>query len=116
MSFELLKPKIQKVKTTQSNLHCVSSKPVHEDLIVVSKQDADEKFQLVKITCQQRLTTSLYERGHGKKYLNGSATRKAHDIGVMNSILYYQMLIEDSEHHWSNVIFPENHNQLLSKF
>lgn len=116
MRIEVLKSKIHRVKITQAELHYVGSITIDEDLMDAANIIENEKVQIVNIHNGERLETYVIKgaRGSGQVCLNGPAARKAQVGDIVIVISYASMDFQEAKAHKPVLIFPDEHNRLVS--
>lgn len=116
MRIEVLKSKIHRVKITQAELHYVGSITIDEDLMDAANIIENEKVQIVNVNNGERLETYVIKgaRGSGQVCLNGPAARKAQVGDIVIVISYASMDFDEAKQHKPVLIFPDEHNKLIS--
>lgn len=116
MNIQVLKSKIHRVKITQAELHYVGSITIDEDLMDAANIIENEKVQIVNINNGERLETYVIkgERGSGMICMNGPAARKVQVGDVIIIISYASMGFEEAKAFKPSIIFPDQHNHLIS--
>lgn len=116
MDIQVLKSKIHRVKITQAELHYVGSITIDEDLMEGANIIENEKVQIVNINNGERLETYVIkgERGSGMICMNGPAARKVQVGDVIIIISYASMDFEEAKKFKPSIIFPDQHNHLIS--
>lgn len=116
MNIQVLKSKIHRVKITQAELHYVGSITIDEALMEAANLIENEKVQIVNVNNGERLETYVIkgERGSGMICMNGPAARKVQVGDVIIIISYATMDFEEAKSFKPSVIFPDQHNFLIS--
>jgi aspartate 1-decarboxylase len=116
MNIQIFKSKIHRVKITQAELHYVGSITIDEDLMDAANLIENEKVQIVNINNGERLETYVIkgERGSGMICMNGPAARKVQVGDVIIIISYATMDFEEAKSFKPTIIFPDQHNRLIS--
>lgn len=116
MNIQVLKSKIHRVKITQAELHYVGSITIDEALMEAANFIENEKVQIVNVNNGERLETYVIkgERGSGMICMNGPAARKVQVGDVIIIISYASMDFEEAKSFKPTIIFPDQHNRLIS--
>jgi aspartate 1-decarboxylase len=116
MNIQIFKSKIHRVKITQAELHYVGSITIDEDLMDAANLIENEKVQIVNVNNGERLETYVIkgERGSGMICMNGPAARKVQVGDVIIIISYATMDFEEAKSFKPTIIFPDQHNRLIS--
>ncbi len=113
---EVMKSKIHRAKVTQAELNYVGSITIDEDLMDAANIIANEKVQIVNNNNGARFETYVIKgaRGSGTVCLNGAAARLVQVGDVVIIISYAWMNQEEAKQHEPALVFPDDHNQLIS--
>lgn len=113
---EVMKSKIHRAKVTQAELNYVGSITIDEDLMDAANIIANEKVQIVNNNNGARFETYVIKgaRGSGTLCLNGAAARLVQVGDVVIIISYAWMTQEEAKQHEPALVFPDDHNQLIS--
>lgn len=113
---EVMKSKIHRAKVTQAELNYVGSITIDEDLMDAANIIANEKVQIVNNNNGARFETYVIKgaRGSGTVCLNGAAARLVQVGDVVIIISYAWMTHEEAKQHEPALVFPDDHNQLIS--
>ncbi|MCL7988966.1 aspartate 1-decarboxylase [Sphingobacterium sp. lm-10] len=116
MMIEVMKSKIHRAKVTQAELNYVGSITIDEDLMDAANIIANEKVQIVNNNNGARFETYVIKgaRGSGTVCLNGAAARLVQVGDVVIIISYAWMTHEEAKQHEPSLVFPDDHNQLIS--
>ncbi|MDB5121452.1 MAG: aspartate 1-decarboxylase [Sphingobacteriales bacterium] len=116
MIIEILKSKIHRAKVTQAELNYVGSITIDEDLMDAANIIANEKVQVVNNNNGARFETYVIkgERKSGIICLNGSCARLAQVGDILIIMSYGQLPIEEAKQYTPVLVFPDDHNRLIS--
>ncbi len=116
MNIQVLKSKIHRVKITQAELHYVGSITIDEALMDAANLIENEKVQIVNVNNGERLETYVIkgERNSGTVCMNGPAARKVQVGDVIIIISYAGMDFEEARSFKPAIVFPDQHNRLIS--
>ncbi|WP_028534834.1 aspartate 1-decarboxylase [Paludibacterium yongneupense] len=113
MQRTMLKSKLHRVTTTQSELHYIGSCAIDENLLDAADIREYEEIQIWNVTNGERFATYAIraERGSGTISVNGSASRRAAvgDLLIIATFAQY----EDAElnGHTPKLVFVDARNQ-----
>ncbi len=117
MFIEVLKSKIHRDIVTEADLNYVGSITIDPDLMEAGDLIENEKVQVVNINNGERIETYVIkgERGSGMICMNGPAARKAHPGDVVIILSYAMMEMENARTFVPRIIFPDQHNKIISQ-
>ena len=116
MLIEVFKSKIHRVVVTESDLNCIGSITVDEDLIEAAGLIVGERVYIVNVNNGERFDTYVIKgkRKSGEICLNGPAARKVQKGDVIIIIAYAQMTPEEAQVFQPKIIFPDEKTNLLT--
>lgn len=116
MFIEVVKSKIHRVKVTEADLDYVGSIGIDEVLMEAAGILENEKVQVLNLNNGERLETYVIteKRGSGTICMNGPAARKALKNDMIIVVSYAMMAFEEARTFKPRIIFPDEHNRLVS--
>jgi aspartate 1-decarboxylase len=117
MLISMLKGKIHRATVVQAELDYVGSITVDEDLLDAAGILEYEMVCIVDINNGNRFETYTIagKRGSGMICLNGAAARCVQVNDKIIIMAYAQMTPEEAKVHRPNVLFVDDHNQVIKK-
>ena len=116
MLIDVMHAKIHRVAVTDAHLHYVGSIGIDQALIDAAGLVEGQRVQIVNINNGERIETYIIreERNSGRISLNGPAARRVQVGDIVIIIAYAQCTPEEAHQLKPTVIFPNEHNRLVS--